>query len=196
MPYLPSVRPSDPTAFPEQSGKDLDMDVRLIQELWETVYPLVPYVMIDRRTTPVADVNTLTGEAGASKFDPLWGESQDANRTTWRQPHGTDGAVKAADVEVFKTPVSLHMQVNPVTETRPDLHKYGFDEDDRRIGRLLVTIPCSLLDNGNVVCTAGDLVKWEGDEFLVLKTRLTGYWKNTNVRLYMSLLCDHRRHGS
>lgn len=196
MPYLPATRPTDPTVFPEQSGRDLDMDVRLIHELWQTVYPKVRYQMIDRRSTPVADTNTLTGEAGASKFDALWGESVDPARTTWKQGHGTAGSVKTADVEVHKPAVPLHMQILVVQEGSPDLKKYGFDEDDRRIGQLVVNIPASILDEGGVTCSAGDLILWDGDSFLVIKTRLGSYWHNTNVRLYMSLLCEHRRHGS
>lgn len=195
MPYLPP-RPTDPTQFPEPSGLDLDTDVRMIEETWVVNYPLIGYKQIDKRVTTVADPDTLSGETGSTKFDVLYGEPVDPSRTTWRQAHGTAGAQPAADLEVYKDEVRVNWRLLPVNEGSPDLKKYGFDNDDRRVGQVLASVPVSLLDKLGVIATPGDLLLWERDEFIVLKTRLSGYWKNTNVRLYMNILCDHRRHGS
>ncbi len=194
MPYINASLTTD-TAFPEGGGSDLATSIELIEEAWEVHYPLVTYYPIDKRTTPVADVNTLSGEAGASKFDPLYGESADPTQTVWKQPHGTAGVVKAAVVEVWTDPVEVRARVQRVTD-ETDLKKVGFDSNDKWIGGLVLTIPSSMLDTLGVTCQAGDKFYWDNDEYVVKKPVQTGYWHNTNVRLYVSLGCERHIKGS
>lgn len=198
MPYLPPspTRPNDPTTFPRPADEDLRTSLALIEEMWEVNYPLIGYQQMDKRTTPVEDVNTLTGEAGSTKWDAMWGEAADPSRDTWKQAQGTAGAVAAADVEVYRPRVELRFMVNHVAAESPDLKKYGFDDDARRVGSLVATVPVSMLDKQGVIAGAGDLLLWEGDEWVVIRPKLTGYWGNTNLRLYMNLLLERRRHGS
>lgn len=195
MTYQPP-RPTDPTQFPRPTGRDLDMDIRLIEEAWAVHYPLVRYRPIDKRTTPVASVDLPSGEAGSTLWDPLWGETMAPTATAWQQPHGTAGAVAATDLEVYLPEVQMNFQVIRVTAESPDIKKYGFDNDDRRLGTLIAVVPTSVLDKNGVTCQAGDLLLLEGDEWMVIKPRRAGYWENTNIPLYVNLLLERRRHGS
>lgn len=195
MTYIPP-RQTGVTVFPEEAGLDLDTTLQQIEEIWRDCYPALAYLPVNKKTTPVADASTLTGEAGSTRYDPLWREAVDPTLTTWAQGQGTGGTQQVADVEVYYPAVTLNIQVQPVNAEGPDLKKYGFDDDDRRVGLLLCTIPVSMLDKASVTCRAGDLVKWEGDSWVVLKPRLSGYYFNTNLRLYAVLLCERYRHGS
>ncbi len=193
MTYLPPAA-TQATYFPTEGGADLATSVALIEERWRVTFPQVSYFPLDKRVTP-SDSAHLSGESGASKFDPVWGETVDSARTTWAQPHGTAGSVKAADVEVYRSPVSLYAKIQ-VVEDEKDMRKYGFDNNDRWIAGLVLTIPASMLDTAGITCIAGDKFAWDGDEYSVRRARLAGYYFNSNVRLYVKLGCDRRRHGS
>ncbi len=194
MPYLPP-RVTEDTRFPAAYGPDLATTLSLIEERWAVSFPEVDYYSLDKRTTVVANANTLSGETGAAKYDPLYNESADPAQTVWKQPHGTAGTVKAADVEVYKTVIRIRAQVQQIEDTT-DLKKLGFDQNDKWIGGLILSIPASLLDAAAITCIAGDKIIWDGDEFLVDKPRQTGPYNNTNLRLYLVLACTRRRHGS
>jgi hypothetical protein len=187
------------TTFPEASGEDLVTAIRQIEEVWTTCFPTVQYSMLNKLTTPVttdgvADVNQPSGTTGGSKFDVLWGESTDPAQTAWVQPHGTAGDVAAADVEVFAAAVPVHARVTRV-DAEVKLDRYGFDQDDKWIGGLLVTIPCSLMDERLLTCGAGDRILWDANEWYVAEPRRSGWWYSTNVALYVNAICVRRRHG-
>jgi hypothetical protein len=192
--YLPPT-PTDQTAWPEAYGKDIAVQIRLIDEKWKRTFPLLTYYQIKKATTPATDPNMPIGEAGKTQFDPVWGESVPADMasTGWRQPHG-DAVADAADPELFEAPVSMNFRVQRIAK-ESELKKYGFDQ----IRDLLLFVPLSILDENSVIVTAGDsgdYVIWDGDEYTVLQKERAGYWKNTNVRLYMALNCEHRRPGA
>lgn len=200
MPYLPP-NVLQQTGFPQVDGIDLSTHIRLIEEAWRVHFPAIQYFQIDRRSTKVADnqnvVNpdTLSGEAGASKFDVLWGEAADSSKTTWVQPQGTAGGVQASDPEVFKPLVAIHARVTRVTKKK-QLTARGFDANDKWIGGLLLDIPASMLDAATITCSGGDKVRWDGDEWLVVAPGRSGWLWNANVSLYVSLYCERYRHGS
>lgn len=194
MPYIPPTALSD-TAFPTGNGSDLATSIALIREAWQVHYPLITYYPLDKRVTPVAGANSLSGEAGSTKFDPMYGESIDATQGTWRQAHGTAGSVKASNVEVYRDPVQVHAQVQRITNEL-DMTKLGFDDNDKLIGGLVLTIPSAMLDDLGVTCVAGDKFIWDGDQYKVQKPHQTGYWMNTNVRLYVRLTSERKHQGS
>jgi hypothetical protein len=193
MPYLP-VDLTMQTEFPLEYGKDVQQGIEIIDEKWARHFPEVSYFCLLKQTTVVVDdnVDNASGEAGNSAFDPLWGESIDPQALIdgWKQPH-LNPDQEAANVTQFADPVKLHAQVR--REARDDeLKKLGFD----RFRDLLVTIPLSLLDKKGVTTQQGDRFIWDNELYQVEQMNRTGFWKNTNLRIYMVLNCEHARLGS
>ena len=73
-----------------------------------------------------------------------------------------------------------------------DLKKYGFDE----MRDLLLHVPASLLDRVGITAVAGDKFIWNGEEYLTLQVKEAGYWKNTNIRLWVTITAEHKRRGA
>ena len=190
MPYLPP-NPTVGAAWPQPYGADVATAIRMIADKWKRQFPALDYYQLKKATTPSDDPNTPTGEPGNTMFDPIWGESVPVDMATgWRQPHGNT-TPDAPNPELFEPPVKLHMRVQREAKEK-ELKKYGFDQ----VRDLLAFVPLSLLDEAGVTVKQGDYFVWDGDEYVVLQFDRVGYWKNTNVRLYMALNCEHRRPGS
>lgn len=196
--YLP-IGIIEHTEFPRADGKDVAMQIRQIEELWRRNYPKIEYYNIKKATSPALDGDdeldlvVLSGEEGFTEFDVLWGESVPetvADVDTWVQPHGK--ATHSVDShDVFWPKVEFHARIQRESKER-QLKKWGFD----KIRDILVFIPLSSLDRHGITVDVGDKFWWDGDEFNVLQHRKTGYWKNSNVRLYIVMNCEHRRLGS
>jgi hypothetical protein len=134
------------------------------------------------------------GEVTPTQFDPLWGESigENAVLTEWKQPHGSqDVPADTKSVERHYGPFPVHAQVKRDAK-KTELQKIGFDE----IRDLLVYIPVSILDAFGIVATEGDYFLWDEREYTVVRANSVGYWKNTNIALYVALNCENRRHGA
>jgi hypothetical protein len=195
--YLP-VLPLNDTYRPEGYGKDVITAISQIDEMWRLRFPLLPYYQLLKKTTPSPgltdpvsdDENAPTGEIGASAFDPIWGESIPSDLSTWEQPHGDDEP-DAPRPELHADPVKLHIRIQR-ENLEQELKKYGFDEVRDMIG----FIPLSHLDAAGVRVQNGDYLIWDDDEYEILQHDRVGYWKNTNLRLYMLLNLQHRRAGS
>jgi hypothetical protein len=192
MTLLPP-RTDSPTAFPTAHGPDLQQHIRQTEEMWRVSYPVVNYMSMLKAVTSVTDVNTLSGEAGTTQFDPMWGEAVPANMgATWKQPHAnTDPAVHASDPALFSPAVPLHARIQR-TAREDLLKKVGFD----RIRSLLLTIPASMCDAVNINPKAGDRFTWDGELYHVLQYSPLGWWMNTNTKLYVVLNCAHEHRGS
>jgi len=196
MPYLPEDY-THQTGFPTAYGKDLALQVRMINEQYRRMYPQLPYYCLERDITPGSDapgdVTEPIGEAGHTAWDPLWGESIDTTigaTGEWAQPHG-DAVDNAVAVEVFATPVNIHGRVQREMKDR-ELKKLGFDE----MRDIIVFFPHGLLDALGITVYAGDEFIWDGDRYLVKQHKSGGYWKNTNIRLYRVCNCEMVRSGS
>jgi hypothetical protein len=191
MSYLPPD-PLISATWPKAYGKDIVNVLRQIESKWLRHFPELDYYGLKKATTPMTDPDQPTGEPGNTQFDPVWGESVPESMavTGWKQPHG-DGVADAADTELFRDPVKLNFRVQREAHEL-ELKKYGFD----KIRDLLLFIPLTLLDKAGVTMQQGDYVSWDGDEYTFLQIDRVGYWKNTNVRLYMAINCEHRRHGA
>lgn len=195
MTYLPEPY-THQTEFPAAFDKDLRMQVRMVGEKWRRYYPRIDYYCFKGDVTPtvnpVADPPSIVGEAGGSAFDPLYGETVDAAQLVtgvWQQPHGSSGV--AVNPEIFETPIPVHAQIRRDAKER-ELKKYGFDQ----IRDLLVTIPTGLLDTYGITVRQGDEFVWDGDRYVVLQFDTAGYWKNTNLRLYIVINAEHKKAGS
>lgn len=129
-----------------------------------------------------------------TQFDMLWGESveQAVQDSGWEQPHGDDdlNATRKA-VDQFRGPYQLHGQVRKEPSEK-ELKKIGFDKDRE----LMVYIPLSMYDAYGISANPGDYFIWDDTRYVVKQIDRTGWWKSTNVRLYMALACDKLHEGS
>jgi hypothetical protein len=196
VPYLPETAFNDAQRMSDSS--DISMAIRMINERWEYAYPALPYYQLDRRVTTSPTLNTLSGETGSTKFDPLWGEAVDPGLTQWQQAHTpvpvTDPVtppLKAAEVNVYKDPIPIRVQWQRKARDS-QLKRWGFD----RMRDILAIIPVFSLDQRGITCLADDKIVWDHNEYVVIQQSLEGYWANTNTRLYMVLNCESRRLGS
>lgn len=200
MTYLPPDFLQD-TPFPKGFRKDVRQQVRMIEDLFRTQMPEIDYFVQVRSTTDVCTVEgttdpetilagTLVGEAGDTQWDPLWGESVPSSMesTGWEQPHSNPVHDATDSRGQFESPLRLRARIQREAKDRT-LKKLGFD----KIRDILVFIPLSLLDARGVTVEAGDEFEWDGERFTVLQRRRAGYWKNTNVRLYIAINAEHAR---
>ena len=196
--YLP-VSVLEYTEFPKPDSKDILHQVRLIECLYEQQAPQIEYYPLRKLPTPAVDgggdvdPDVLSGEAGTTKFDPLWGESVPESigaGTEWAQPHG-DATKSVNSRETYDGPYLIRAQIRREAKER-QLKKWGFDE----IRDIIVTIPVSYLDRFGVRVEAGDQFTWDGERYQVLKRSRDGYWFNTNQRLYVVISAEHHREGS
>jgi hypothetical protein len=180
--------------FPRVNAKDLQSQIRLIEEQYRRFYPLIQYSCLKKAVTPSAPTLTgdrlVVGKAGTTKFDPVWGESVDSAAVEWSQPHATAGTVPAADVELYHTPVPINARVQRINK-ETQLKKYGFD----KVRDLTLFIPLSLLDRAAITVKNGDLFDWNAHSYTVIEQNTNGYWKNTDLSLYMVMNCEQRRRG-
>lgn len=197
MVYLPEDF-THPTTFPHAYGRDVLHAVRQIEERWVRFFPQVSYFPLNKSVTVIERVNgdvdteSVSGTTGGTVFDPILGEAVDNAAATgkWKQPH-LSGDRRAVNPEKFFPPVRLHAQVRREAREK-ELKKLGFDE----VRDLLLTIPTSMLDKLGITVTQGDRFVWDNDLFEVQQFETTGYWKNTNLRLYIILNCRHYHPGS
>lgn len=189
MPYiLPSVI-HDASFTPWQSD-DVATACSLLVEKWETFYPEVDYFMIDYTpTVPVDKGESLaTGERPATIVDPLYGEAvpvRDLGAGAWEiiQPHGSSSEAMEVDApsrKRHKDPLRIHVHVARA-EPNPELTLEGTNT----AREFTLTIPTALLDVHGIVVKSGDRIRW-GVNLLELKeVKIRGYWKWTNIPLYV-----------
>ncbi len=187
--YLPPLTIND-TVFPDALGDDARTAINMIEERWFRSFPRISYTMIDKKTTPVTSPNILSGEAGSSKFDAMWGETVDKNLTTWEQPHNS-ATVAAAEVTVYQDAKEMPARIKRDSREN-ELKKFGFD----RLRDLIVCIPTSILDANGVTVQAGDRFVWNNESWEVIQHHVEGWWYNTNVNLYVWMNVQHARRGS
>lgn len=147
-------------------------------------------------TTPTpVDHGGISGIPGETVMDDLWGEDIPTNMTAeWVQPHGDDTAglsYDATDTRIYHEPVVIHAAIDRQPTDRT-LKKIGID----KMKELLVTIPTPSLDDANLSCSIGDYLVWRGESYEVENVYDRGYWKNTNIFLYVVLNCKRMRRGS
>jgi hypothetical protein len=148
-----------------------------------------------KETLPVGqEVNEPVGVAPNTVFDPLWGEAVDdevlPGDGTYVQPHLSGTADATVDVRLAD-PVMIHAQVRREAKER-ELKRLGFDE----IRDLLLVFPTTLLDIAGITVQQGDQFTWSNHKYQVLQWRDTGFWKNTDLRLYIVCNCEHLKVGS
>jgi len=191
MPYLPDAN-THGTTFPTAYGKDLETAIRQIESRWKMSYPKIAWKVLKKATTEPTNgsIQNLSGEVGNTLYDPLYGESIATTSNTWEQTHNSD-AGDATEPDVYEESFLIHAQIRREAKEK-ELKKYGFDQ----IRDILVTIPVSFLDVIGVKPQQGDRFVWDGDTYQVTQREATGYWKNTNLRLYEVINAEHARFGA
>lgn len=197
MPYLPSSFLHD-TLFPEAYDADVQMQIRLIDEQAERFFPRVPYYSV-LNVVGVASVDPITGTTapvggvGQNTFDDLYGEIVDPALAgqAWRQPHRDPTLSAGIEIERYAEPVNVTARVQREVKDY-DLKKYGFDE----MRDLLLHVPSLTFDRLGITAVAGDKFIWNGEEYAVLQAKEAGYWKNTNLRLWVGVMAEHKRRGA
>lgn len=184
-------------------SKDLFTQCRMITEKWQRKFPIVDYFQIKNAPSNVApNIDVPSGIPAdpavqinePTMIDDLWGESISDMVTTWEQPHGgTPEALilPATDVDNFFDAISIHAAIL-MEPTERQLKKIGLDS----VKDLAVTLPTYYLDICNVTCNRGDYFIWRGEEYEIHTVHDRGYWKNTNVFLYLVLNCKRKRLGA
>jgi hypothetical protein len=186
----------DETKFPLAQGKDLDYQNQLAAEKYMRFFAPQSYFMLLKDVTPVVRTaeapTTLSGVAGTTAYDPLYGESVPATVSgKWQQPHGNPAETPAADVEKWADAVLLNFRIRRDNRDN-QLQKWGVER-----GRLATAvIPTILLDNAGVTCRAGDRLTWNGERFSVVYVDTGEYWKNTNIPIFLELTCITERRGA
>lgn len=198
MPYIPRDLTHE-TELPNAYGRDVFTQIRAIEEQARLFFPTVRYYSI-RNLVGIAPTDAETGapmpvgETGGTAFDPVYGEIVDSAMVTdgWQQPHlNADVEADTEATEQYDGPFLLQVRVQREAKDY-ELKRWGFDE----MRDLIVHVPASLLDACGITVYPGDKFLWDGDEYLVLQDQGTGYWKNTNIRLWRSLNCEHKRRGA
>jgi hypothetical protein len=201
MPYIPPTVLED-TTFPIGMGADLATQILLILEKWSRFYPIVDYYMVNKAVVPIDHTapvvtspdgkNLITGEAGTTTFDTLYRENVPTPQlaTGWQQPQSATGQ-HAGDEEKWKIAHPVHARFK-YEATQTELKRYGFD----KLKDVLIVIPTRALDLEGMVCKEGDKVIHGGRTYLVVGANVSGYWKNTNIPLFMGLNCEDKRVGA
>lgn len=194
--YLPPEYVNN-TAFPKAVSKDLLMQIRSIRERWQRFYPKIEYYAFKGDVVPTTQTPGLSegvvGEPGGAAFDALYGETVPAGQITsgaWEQPHHAGSGV-AASPELYYPVQQIHARLRREVKDK-ELKQYGFDE----IRDLFVDIPTPLLDEQGITSRPGDVLVWNGARYVVLQADTSGWWKNTNVQLFVGLNVEHARAGS
>lgn len=197
MPYLPRPYTHD-TEFPEAFDRDLRTQIGMIEEQAKRFFPKIPYYCISKTVgialaDPVTSAPAPVGGAQQNTFDPLYGEIVDPSLAgqAWKQPHRDATIAAGVEVERYGAPIEVHARVQREMKDY-DLKKYGFDE----MRDLLLHVPASLLDRVGITAVAGDKFIWNGEEYLTLQVKESGYWKNTNIRLWVTIMAEHKRRGA
>lgn len=200
MPYIqPSV--IHDAGFTPWQSESIKTACDILIEKWELMYPQFDYLMIDYEATlPVDKGETLaTGVSPATIVDPLYGEAipvRDLGGGQWEttQPHGTSAAALATDATVRKkykpaVPLFMHVKRN---EQNPELKLEGANPSRD----FTLTVPTPLLDKYGVVIKPGDRMRMGVVQMEMKEVRLVGYWKWTNIPLYVRMEASLEAVGS
>ena len=200
--------PIEATDLPKAIGKDLQMQIRLIEERYERFFPQITYHVMKKAVetvtvpaeppaSPDAPDDLIVGEDSTTQFDRLWGERVPSSMSEgWQQPHlsalnpDTDTHDATSRGE-YRDTVEVHGRIQRISREN-ELKKLGFD----RARDLVLFLPLFTMARIGIRPTPGDFFEWDGDPFDIQQVNRRGWWKNTNVRLFYVCSCEHRHKGS
>lgn len=189
MPYIqPSV--IHDAGFTPWQSESLKTACELLIEKWEMFYPVFSYLMIAHDAAIPVDKgeSMAVGQPPTTVVDPLYGEAipiHDLGAGQWEaiQPHGTSAAALATDAPIRKkhkpaVPLNVHVLRN---EQNPELKLEGANPSRE----YTITIPTPLLDKYGVVVRPGDRIVLGVNQIELKEVRMVGFWKWTNIPLYI-----------
>lgn len=200
MPYIQPDVIHDAGFTPWQS-ESLRTACDLLIEKWETFYPQYDYFMLDYVPTVPVDKgeSTASGSTPGTIVDPLYGEAipvHDLGGGQWEaiQPHGSTTPAMETDAPSRKkhktaVPLFIHLLRN---EQNPELKLEGANTSRE----FTLTVPTPLLDKYGVVIRSGDRIAVGVNLIEVKEVRMVGYWKWTNIPLYIKMECSLEARGS
>lgn len=197
MPYLPTSNILE-TNFPIQFGKDLNHQILLIEEHYQRFFPLITYYPLAYSPEPrggtgtedPTDFDTLIGTTAETMIDPLYNEPVPEGSGTWTA-HDATTPQGEADRYVYGDTVAMNMRIR--RDSKDETRKPTGDSETRV---LTGYVPLSILDTLSITVQNGDKLIWDGDWMRVKESGREGYWKNTNVRLYLRLDLETISEGS
>ena len=101
------------------------------------------------------------------------------------------GRYQSANPELFLPGIKIYAKVQ-IGNLDNQLKKFGFD----KTRDLLVSVPCSMLDAAGITVMEGSYIDWDGHQYEIEEQTPGGYWKNTNIFLYIVFACMARRIAS
>lgn len=192
--YIPR-RSENPTTFPVALEADLEFAARKSIEMWARFYPTVRYKRIKLAATPVSTPKGLSGVGtGGTVVDDLYGESvPDHGDSSWRQPHSTveSAAADAHDHHQYEAAQDVHCYLR-VDVADYELKRYGIEEQFNLLG----IFAAAELDERKIIVSQGDRFLWQGQEYQIHERKLSGWFFNTDIPLYVVTTCDRVRRGS
>lgn len=200
MPYIqPSV--IHDAGFTPWQSESLTTACELLIEKWELFYPRFDYLMIAyEAAVPVDKGESLAvGQPPNTIVDPLYGEAipvHDLGGGQWEaiQPHGTSMAAMETDAPVrkkYKPAIPLHVHLFR-NEQNPELKLEGANPSRE----FTLTVPTALLDRYGVVIRPGDRMIVGANQIEMKEVRMVGYWKWTNIPLYIKMEASLEARGS
>jgi hypothetical protein len=199
MSYIP-FSTEEITRFPQAFSKDLKFAIERLEEKWKRHYPIIDYheLRLDYdRPEAVNDGGIVrpveTGDS--TTWDDLWGEDLPDFQSdiTYSNPHSqVDSPEADANVsQVFCDPVPIHVHMLEQA-TEYQLKKMGRD----LMHDVVATFLTPLLDAQGLTIKSGDRLAWGGRTCQILDVKNRGFWKMTNIFLFLECDCEEARYGS
>ena len=198
MPYIPPSAVNS-SYIPKGTGRDLSKAMQYLKEKFKRFYPKIKYYMLKTNPT-VEGTDNMRGDPTVTPpdtvYDSFYGEAVPSEASTKGvvQPHEntTEGdAIDATDLLKYKDMVEVNAEIR-TEPTRKELDKWGIDE----MKDLIVFFTTPLLDELNIIINIGDKFEWDGMPYQITEWYKKGYWKFTNIPLYIMAQAKRLRKGS
>jgi len=189
----------DETTFPKGVGKDLNFNIRVLKEKWNRFYPLLPFhslVLDYEKVAAGIDGGISLGEGVSTSVDDLWGEDlPDFDQTVmdYSNPHSQEDSPEPNAIEgkQYRDPVNTRIHILEEA-TEYQLKKMGRD----LMNDLIATFLTPMLDDNGLVVKSGDEFTWNGERYKILDVKHRGFWKMTNLFLFVECNCEKARYGT
>jgi len=198
MPYIPTSSVLD-TVMSPHDAVDLITYSDYLVEMMLLAHPRCDYYMLDLLPTAVtsAGEKVTTGAAPRTTIDAIYGETIPTRNGAFSQPHGTGteaALINATASRVHKAAV----RDMPLYYKRLDVSRGSDGVSAASARKFELTWPTPLLDRYGVTVNIGDEIQF-GNQRLEIKESYIpdrGYWKYTNIPLYIRAFASLRQTGS
>lgn len=202
MPVLPRYQTPkviQAAAFTPADSDDIQVANRILIEKWELFYPRVGYQQLDFVPTLAVEAGetAISGTAPATVADWLTGETVPYNSDEdFVQPHG--GETEALEVDATDDRKYQASIVVPTFLRLQDASRALTLRGERFQRTFRFMWPTALLDYYGVLVNTGDVLTWGGNVIEIKEAFVpeNGYWKYTNIPMYVAAWGAYRQFGS